>query len=402
MVYFIFGFCFVMFIMIALSVLIPASKPRNGTLFSLKLSEEHLKDERVLQLIKGYKQAIWLYVVISSFLFIPVFLLDQYASFATIYFLIVFIFICLAIELPYMIYHQKLKTLKLNNSWTESNALSNKPEDDEFNWRYGVYYVNPNDKRFMVTRKFGMGMTVNLGHKTGKQFMIGSIVFTLFIIVGCMFPVLRLELSDPKITLTETGKLDFDYTQYSSSVYLTDINEVTLLDTIPMSYRLNGMSTDRVMRGYYKLKEYGKGMAYIYKTEPPYILVTTDGGIVFFNEKSEQETLTLYETLTQAIDAEGITDVLVSGGLKADFVGEAEITVFMKAINNATEIEGVLDVSASDYDLEINYHKRPSQHISLWLSADDANAMIMYEEDSHVGYAIKEEDKVNLLKLLND
>ena len=60
---------------------------------------------------------------------------------------------------------------------------------DEFNdneWKYGIFYFNPKDKRIMVPKLSGLGWTLNFGHRIsfvilGVFFAIlaGVVIFTL-------------------------------------------------------------------------------------------------------------------------------------------------------------------------------------------------------------------------------
>ena len=36
--------------------------------------------------------------------------------------------------------------------------------DDAGNWKWGVFYYNPKDKKILVPKRYGMGWTLNLGH----------------------------------------------------------------------------------------------------------------------------------------------------------------------------------------------------------------------------------------------
>ncbi|EPD49428.1 hypothetical protein HMPREF1210_03327 [Paenisporosarcina sp. HGH0030] len=55
-------------------------------------------------------------------------------------------------------------------------------QDDDRYWKFGMFYVNKNDPSIMVEKRFGIGWTINFGHKTSwisLLLLIGSIVFVL-------------------------------------------------------------------------------------------------------------------------------------------------------------------------------------------------------------------------------
>jgi len=37
-------------------------------------------------------------------------------------------------------------------------------ENDDANWKLGVFYYNPNDSRFLVSKRFGWGWTLNFAN----------------------------------------------------------------------------------------------------------------------------------------------------------------------------------------------------------------------------------------------
>lgn len=52
------------------------------------------------------------------------------------------------------------------------------PDDDQ-HWKFGLFYVNKNDPSILVEKRFGIGWTINMGHKTSWIFLlliVGSIV----------------------------------------------------------------------------------------------------------------------------------------------------------------------------------------------------------------------------------
>jgi uncharacterized membrane protein len=52
------------------------------------------------------------------------------------------------------------------------------PKDNPNHWRLGIFYVNRQDRRFLVPKRHGIGMTLNFGH-LGAWVIIGVIVLLL-------------------------------------------------------------------------------------------------------------------------------------------------------------------------------------------------------------------------------
>ena len=55
--------------------------------------------------------------------------------------------------------------------------------DDDQYWKFGLFYVNKNDPSILVEKRFGIGWTVNMGHKGSWIFLVllfvGSIIFDI-------------------------------------------------------------------------------------------------------------------------------------------------------------------------------------------------------------------------------
>lgn len=55
------------------------------------------------------------------------------------------------------------------------------PDNDEF-YKWGMFYVNPDDPAVMVEKRFGVGMDFNYAHWQAKAFL----AFVLLILVGSL------------------------------------------------------------------------------------------------------------------------------------------------------------------------------------------------------------------------
>lgn len=55
--------------------------------------------------------------------------------------------------------------------------------DDDRYWKWGSIYYNPNDPSVFVEKRVGIGWTVNMGTKKGKAYIIGTLIFTVLIII---------------------------------------------------------------------------------------------------------------------------------------------------------------------------------------------------------------------------
>ena len=53
--------------------------------------------------------------------------------------------------------------------------------DDDQYWKFGLFYVNKNDPSILVEKRFGIGWTVNMGHKGSWIFLV-LLFFSIFLI----------------------------------------------------------------------------------------------------------------------------------------------------------------------------------------------------------------------------
>ncbi|CAM5347612.1 DUF1648 domain-containing protein [Leifsonia shinshuensis] len=61
------------------------------------------------------------------------------------------------------------------------------PRDDDRHWKGGLIYVNPADPALFVPKRFGVGLTINLGHPGGMAIGIGTL---LLLVAAIALPAL--------------------------------------------------------------------------------------------------------------------------------------------------------------------------------------------------------------------
>ncbi|WP_372635193.1 hypothetical protein [Cohnella sp.] len=176
-------------------------------------------------------------------------------------------------------------------------------DDDEY-WANGFTYHNPNDKSLMVTKRIGLGETINTGTMAGKVIMGGALALMAAVIVGVSFLLIRSELTSPTLTLSQDSTVSIDYPMYSYDFSLSDIEELTLVDDIPSGTKLNGEATGAHARGHFRLKGLGKTRLYVFKKNPPYIRIKLDDVYIFYNDKDPVLTTEQFEQLKERTSRE--------------------------------------------------------------------------------------------------
>lgn len=174
-------------------------------------------------------------------------------------------------------------------------------DDDEY-WVNGFTYHNPDDKSILVSKRVGIGETINTGTLVGK-IVVGSITgLVVLVVFGVSFMLIRSEVTSPSLTITSEKIIEINYPMYSFDFDIADIKQVSLVDEVPSGMKTNGEATGKYSRGHFRLKELGKSRLYIYKNNPPYIKFQLEDTYIFYNEQDPLRTRQLFEQLQQQVE----------------------------------------------------------------------------------------------------
>lgn len=183
----------------------------------------------------------------------------------------------------------------------ENDGKAIRTDDDEY-WANVFTYHNPMDKSVFVPKRVGIGETVNTGTLTGKLIVWGSVALLAVVIAGVSFMLIRSELTSPLLTVESDRQIQIRYPMYSYSFDIGEIREITLVESVPSGFKMNGESTNRYARGHFRLRELGKARLYIFKNNPPYIRMKLDDGYIFYNEEDPAATRRLFVQLERLTD----------------------------------------------------------------------------------------------------
>ncbi|MFC0216393.1 DUF5808 domain-containing protein [Paenibacillus chartarius] len=171
-------------------------------------------------------------------------------------------------------------------------------DDDEY-WANGFTYHNPNDKSVWVSKRIGVGETINTATTAGK-WMVGSIIGLMVIVVFFVsFMLIRAETTSPSLSVTPERSIRIDYPMYSYDFRIEDVEQLALVDQIPSGTKTNGEATGKYARGHFRLKELGKARMYIFRDSPPYIQIKLKDGYIFYNEKEAFQTERIFKELKE-------------------------------------------------------------------------------------------------------
>ena len=280
---------FVMLIM-CLSVFfvdIYATKPRRNIVLGATVPPEIMEDRRLLDIIQVFKRDNIKLVTVSVLVGLPQILLAKYVLYSVIYIILWIIFIMIY---NWYIVSKSFKAIQgLKREYDE-----NYTDDDKY---YGpFFYNNPNDKSFMVDKRFGIGTTINIAHPMAKVFitiMTIILVGTLIIVIGLVY-----KLDNAKFSLTQSeNKYIIDAPMYGIEFNKVDIQEVNEISDLPEGSRTNGAGTDDLALGNYRIDGYGNSKLFVHKQAKTIIVIKLKDEYVFLTGQSEEETEEYYSLL---------------------------------------------------------------------------------------------------------
>jgi uncharacterized membrane protein len=267
---------------------------KQHRLFSITLPADVIQKKALTQVQKYFQKQLSLsFIIIVSLSILCLFLQFQYVSLEM---LIFFFIIFSAIGLPSYFYAQanrQVKQIKVEQNW-QAGTFSHGIHEDDF-WKYGQFYNNPHDVARSVSKRMGIGTTLNLAHKSQRRFLIGSIVVTLMVTVVLSFGLFYMEVKSPNFRI-ESKMLYIDYPIYYYKLPLEQVNNLTVLQILPSISKENGIGTESFARGYYYVEGYGRVFLCVYN-KGPFILIDTKQGKLIINESTEETTFELLEAL---------------------------------------------------------------------------------------------------------
>ncbi len=153
--------------------------------------------------------------------------------------------------------------------------------DEDDYWLYGLFYYNPQDKKKMVNNRVGIGTTMNLAHKTGKFIMVIAIACILalpisgIIVIKEEFTPITAEYLDNQIVVTHTGQ--------ELVLPAKDIESAEIINDLPKTSKIVGTGMENLLKGTFDVEGYGRCRLYLNPKQPPFLVMTTDEGLIIIN-----------------------------------------------------------------------------------------------------------------------
>lgn len=183
-------------------------------------------------------------------------------------------------------------------------AINRKPilaDDDDYwkdSWFAGAVYCNPDDHSTTVEKRLGIGTTMNLATPKGKAFCYGMLIFVVVLIAGLSGFLLMADFSSTALRIDSASHtVSIDTFLYGTKFDESSVKSVTLVNSIPKSFRTNGSDDGYSAIGHFDVDGYGPSLLYLHENQPPYLVIRLSDGYVFYNEPTKEQTMTVYEKL---------------------------------------------------------------------------------------------------------
>ncbi len=172
-------------------------------------------------------------------------------------------------------------------------------EDEESHYKFG-FYCNPADPRIMVPKQVGIGWTFNIGQPVGKALGIGTLGAVAALIIGLLGIFLYMEVTPFKIEV-ENGQVSISAPIYGTEFALSDIENISMTDTIPSGVRTNGAAAGTLLLGHFRLDNVGDSLLYVHTDQMPCLVIELPDRTIYFTGDSPEENQEIFEELTASI-----------------------------------------------------------------------------------------------------
>jgi len=276
-------------------------KYREGMLFAILLPEGALLDPEIQHIQLQYSKKIkssnrW---VIASY--VPLIVLHSWTTFQVLYYIWWLIVIIFWLTKPFRQSLHATIAVKREHDWyvkpkQEFNGELVNDDGDEY-WSNRFVYHNANDRRVFVSKRVGIGLTINTATWAGK-FIRRSIIFiTLLCCILISLMMIRTEFNSPKLEITEGETISIKYPMFSDTLLVEDIVDISIVDEYPKVKKISGVVTIHSLRGYFRSIDFGEIRMYVIKRKPPYIKIQLNSGYVFYNDQDPEVTKRWYKEL---------------------------------------------------------------------------------------------------------
>lgn len=269
-------------------------KWKKSRLFSVTLPPQAMENKDLKEIMSVYKKQINLASVVAVLLSLLAF--NMRFAYVVMDISIFLLMIIGVIASPLFIYakaHKSVRQIKVANGW-DAGAYHRGIHEDDF-WKYGIFYHNPHDSARMVSKRMGIGSTMNLAHPSQKRLFIVTNVMIVLLLLGLVLGLGVMEIKEPQFRM-DSDHFYIDYPFYYYHVATSDINSLQMVHQVERGTKINGIDTDQFVRGFFNVAGYGEVFICAYTTGLCLVILTNDIPVIV-NEKNAEDTYELMEAL---------------------------------------------------------------------------------------------------------
>ena len=162
--------------------------------------------------------------------------------------------------------------------------------DDDDNWLLGQIYYNPDDRRLNITKRVGIGSTINLAHPVGKVIAAISVMLIIFTFVELIY--VGVLSQTPMVIQVEGGNVICHHMKDDYSIPISDIDDIVLeSDSGKLKLRKeNGFDMKPMYKGKFNVNDEGGCITFLNLDTKNYITLVVDDKKYYINGASDEET----------------------------------------------------------------------------------------------------------------
>ncbi len=170
--------------------------------------------------------------------------------------------------------------------------------DDDRYWKWGMFYNNPMDKRSLINKRFGVGMTTNMASPAGKISMVVAVLALIWIPIMCIWMIFE-DFTPIQVTVSEQAivcvHLKEEYT-----IPLAEISAMELVTELPeWRTKSNGTATDTLEKGRFYSNEHGVYYEFLNPENEHFIQLKVKDKVYYLSGADDGATMDVWAELVE-------------------------------------------------------------------------------------------------------
>ena len=179
--------------------------------------------------------------------------------------------------------------------YQEKRNFTGDAEEDSC-WLGGTFYYNPKDSHTMVSKRFGIGTTVNMATPVGKGMMIIAAIALLSIPFLCGWIIVE-EFTPISLSVSE-NTLKAYHLKADYEIPVNSIENLTLVEELPSWTKSVGTAMDTLEKGTFIVHNLGKCEVFLNPENTIFLQFDSSGTTYYMSGVNDEETMEIYHVLT--------------------------------------------------------------------------------------------------------